>query len=613
MGSEARAAVAEESSLSWLRGDAAAVTTPHPAPGVKVSSYGAPSPSGDDPECIECRPASLEAPPAAGGSSTTPFDLQEQAAARLGIISGVLIAALLAVTVVELVIHEGLGWPTGPHLLGARVSRGALAVLSIAALVMTRLPGLSTRRKLDLGGAYEVLGACIIAIPAYYCPEALQTYDLGHITWLSVWIVLFPLVVPKRPLRAAVTSFLAASMAPAVHFAVQGLKGAAPPSQLLEAFLPNYVAAGLAVVPAAMLHNLGAQVSRARQQLRRVGAYQLVERLGKGGMGEVWRAEHHMLARPAAIKLIRPDVRDPDEHRTAMARFEREARATASLRSPHTVGLYDFGTNDEGAFYYVMELLAGLDLETLVTRFGPLGPARTVHLLKQACESLAEAHHAGLVHRDIKPANIYVCRLGLQHDYVKILDFGLVAPAQRKADAKLTDDGFLVGTPAFMAPEMIAGDPVDGRADLYALGCVAFWLLTGKLVFERQSPMQILIDHAKTAAAPPSTRTGQPIPASLDLLVLQLLEKDPARRPSSALELARRLEQVEADLLERWTGDRARTWWEAHLPELAAKVEAAPTAEPRRPAASEVETRKTASPVPPPHPAPLPALAPPTT
>jgi eukaryotic-like serine/threonine-protein kinase len=252
---------------------------------------------------------------------------------------------------------------------------------------------------------------------------------------------------------------------------------------------------------------------------------------------------------------------------TLVRRFEREAQATASLHSPHTIELYDFGIARDGTFYYVMELLDGIDLDGLVRRFGPLPAERVVHLLLQACDSLANAHGIGLVHRDIKPANIYLCSLGMLYDFVKVLDFGLVKAAwtEGEDEGRLTQDGTVAGTPAYMAPEVLLGESVDGRADLYALGCVAYWLLTGHTVFAGANATQMAMDHAKTPPVPLSQRTSSPVPDALDRIVLRCLEKDPARRPASAEELASGL--AKTGLQTAWTPDRARAWWEEHLRE----------------------------------------------
>jgi serine/threonine-protein kinase len=279
-------------------------------------------------------------------------------------------------------------------------------------------------------------------------------------------------------------------------------------------------------------------------------------------MGEVWKASHRLLARSAAIKLIRPDSFGSDG-RELVKRFEREAKATAALRSPHTVDIYDFGTTEDGTFYYVMELLEGFDLESLVTQFGALPAERAVDILIQACHSLAEAHQGGLIHRDIKPANIYVCRYGLDWDFVKLLDFGLVknTPLPTERGRPLTVAGVIAGTPGYMAPEMGLGSPdVDWRADIYALGCVGYWLLTARPVFDLgSSPMQVLMDHIQKQPLSPSERTDAHIPPALDNILLQCLSKDPNDRPQTMQELAESLARVPLD--EPWTQERARRWW----------------------------------------------------
>ncbi|MGH7681807.1 MAG: serine/threonine-protein kinase, partial [Candidatus Eiseniibacteriota bacterium] len=314
-----------------------------------------------------------------------------------------------------------------------------------------------------------------------------------------------------------------------------------------------------------VVYTLGKEVVRARE----LGGYRLVERLGAGGMGEVWRAEHRLLARPAAIKLVRGEAlgpKDVDRHRQLQDRFGREAQATALMRSPHTVELYDFGIANDGTFYYVMELLSGFDLAALVERFGSIPAERAVSLLTQICESLAEAHAEGLIHRDIKPANVFACRYGRHVDFVKVLDFGMVK-WQRNGDVgetQITGGQAVWGTPAFMSPEQVLGRPVDGRADLYAVGCLAYWLLTGQLVFQGQTAMEIMVQHTQMVPVPPSTRAEQAIPSALDDLILSCLSKDPKDRPGSADDLAERLSSIQTPL--PWTAARAREWWDTHYP-----------------------------------------------
>jgi eukaryotic-like serine/threonine-protein kinase len=323
-----------------------------------------------------------------------------------------------------------------------------------------------------------------------------------------------------------------------------------------------------AYVGARVVYNLGTEVTRARE----LGSYRLDHRLGAGGMGEVWKASHRLLARPAAIKLIRPSVAGngfgtSDDLRR---RFEREAQVIAQLRSPHTVTLFDFGVSEEGSFYYVMELLDGVDTDTLIRRFGPLSAERVVHILRQVCHSLSEAESCGLVHRDIKPANIFLCRYGEDHDFVKVLDFGIAKVAHEEwseTQTAMTLANMVQGTPAFIAPEQAVGDDVDTRADIYSAGCVAYWLLTGQLVFTADTPMKLLLAHAQAIPEPPSARTDRRIPPDLDALVLACLAKDRDRRPASPRELLQRLETVA--LPQAWTEAHAREWWQLHLPSSA--------------------------------------------
>jgi len=302
----------------------------------------------------------------------------------------------------------------------------------------------------------------------------------------------------------------------------------------------------------------------------RVGSYSLIEQLGAGGMGEVWLARHQLLARPAAVKIVREAmIGIADDAQALRQRFAREAEVTATLQSPHTVQLFDFGMTDTGTFYYVMERLHGMDLQRIVERHGPLSPARAIFLLQQACLSLSEAHALGLVHRDIKPANLFVCRVGVEFDFLKVLDFGVVSRQERESVAAITITGMFLGTPAFLPPELVSGtDAFDGRADIYALGCVAFWLLTGRPPFEAGDTMSLLRHHSTTPPSPPSAFASTPIPAALDALVLECLSKDPALRPQSAETLWERLAAVPT--AGAWDQRAAREWWRNHEPSLTA-------------------------------------------
>lgn len=502
---------------------------------------------------------------------------------RLGLMSGVFAGAVGLLVTSSLLLYGPLGWAAPehlPHFLGAQ---SALLVLSLSMAALVRYEVFSTRVTLRLGLVYQVAGALVISICAFQGRMLVQPV-MVTLSWLAVWILLFPLFVPGPPLRSFGVAFLSATTAPAVFLSWSWLRQEPlPPLPVLaDTFLPYYVCAGLAVIPAWLVYDLGEAVSEARARARRLGSYELVERLGRGGMGEVWRADHALLAREAAIKLVRPESlqarNTPAERKETLERFEREAQATAALTSPHTVTLYDYGVTEDGTLYYAMELLDGIDLETLVERFGPVSPARAVHFLRQACESLAEAHAAGLIHRDVKPANLMACRVGGRHDFVKVLDFGLVKRSHgaERGGALETDHDYLVGTPAFLAPELAtAREEADGRADLYALGCVAYWLLTGRLVFEQDSAVGIVADHVHLPPPPPSLKSEQHIPPALEEVVLQCLAKDPSRRPGSADELARRLAAV--PLTRAWGEEQAKAWWTARLPR---RTSAAPSPRP---------------------------------
>jgi eukaryotic-like serine/threonine-protein kinase len=438
--------------------------------------------------------------------------------------------------------------------------------LSLITLTMARSPAIHRRLRLDLALAYEVLMALDIAYFRHHQPWAAGD-GFREVSPVALWIVLFAAIVPSQPRRALTASLLSAT-ADVVGLALSVQQGNPLPSaaQILGICASSFLAAASAWVIASVLYGLMSTVD----QVRRLGSYELVHLLGRGGMGDVWLARHRLLARPAAVKLIRAESlggRASQPSGSALHRFEREAQATAGLRSPHTVELYDFGVSD-GTFYYVMEYLDGIDLDAFVEEHGPMPAARVIHVLRQACASLDEAHHQGLIHRDVKPANIYLCRLGREVDFVKVLDFGLV---KRTGDHSpdtpdLTATGALAGTPAFLAPELALGDrPVDGRADLYSLACVGYWLLTGKPVFEADSAMKAVIEHVRSTPVPPSRRSHNVIPPELEAILLECLEKDPDARPRDAAELSRRLANV--DVSEPWTPEAARSWWNEHRPE----------------------------------------------
>jgi eukaryotic-like serine/threonine-protein kinase len=304
-------------------------------------------------------------------------------------------------------------------------------------------------------------------------------------------------------------------------------------------------------------HRFGS-LRREAYDAKSLGAYTLREKLGAGGMGEVYLAEHRLLKRPAAIKLIRPEKAGDAN---AIARFEGEVQATAALTHPNTVEIYDYGRTDDGTFYYVMEFLPGLNLQDLVDRYGPMPAERVVHLLSQVCSALREAHRAGLIHRDIKPGNIFACERGGLFDFAKLLDFGLVKSIRPEADLNLTGDGAVVGSPLYSAPEAMLDDVVDPRVDIYSLGATGYFLLTGRPVFTGSKPLKVIMAHQNDPVAPPSQHAAG-VPADLESLILKCLEKSRDRRYASIQQLEQALS--DCGCAGKWTSEQAFEWWIAN-------------------------------------------------
>ncbi len=301
-------------------------------------------------------------------------------------------------------------------------------------------------------------------------------------------------------------------------------------------------------------------LTKTAHRAKRLGKYLIHGEIGKGGMGTVFFAQHSLMCRPTAVKVMTPGT---EGARTALARFEREVKLSATLTHPNTITIYDVGRTPDHFLYYAMEYLEGLDLQQLVETYGPLSPARTVHVLKQVCGSLAEAHERNIIHRDIKPSNIFLTRRGGIYDFVKVLDFGLAKQIGSDTATAITKTGMLFGTPRFLAPETVYGDDqVDGRADLYSLGGVAYWMLTGRPPFVSASSVEVVIDHVKTTPKPPSQVTEVPIPAELEAVVMKCLEKKPGDRYQTARQLEEALDSVSFD--ETWDRDRAHEWWDLH-------------------------------------------------
>ena len=451
------------------------------------------------------------------------------------------------------------GWvdPSAAPLSYSVATLGTVAS-GLALFLLARLWRSDLAGAIDAGLVVQVIAGFFISLAensiAYTGAEPVH----GNSS-VAVWIIVFALAVPVSFGKALTAALATASMGP-IGLAFQlslGNVSNPPVSLWLVLFSSQYLMAGAAAVLGRLIYRLGVEVKAANEY----GGYQLVSRIGSGGMGEVWKARHHLIGRQAAVKLIRPEVFSGDVL-AALRRFEREASATAALHSPHTVSLYNYGLSEDGMLYYVMELLDGYNLDTLVARYGPVPAARAVHILTQVCDSLAEAHERGLIHRDIKPGNIVLCPIGTHGDFAKVVDFGLVQGLD-PGSSTLTMH-MLVGTPAYMAPEVLAGKPPDARTDIYSLGCVAYWLLCGKQVFEGPTTPMVMQQHLTHTPALPSTRIAHPIPAKLEAVVMACLEKDPARRPQSARELAGRLSACA--IHPSWARSDAEQWWQEKLP-----------------------------------------------
>lgn len=308
-----------------------------------------------------------------------------------------------------------------------------------------------------------------------------------------------------------------------------------------------------------MVARLKREAQKAAIDAQQIGQYKLEQKLGAGGMGVVYKGHHAMLRRPTAIKMLDVDRLSP----AAIERFEREVQITSQLNHPNTVAIYDYGRTPEGVFYYAMEYLDGIDLESLVNRYGPQSAARVTHILRQICGSLYEAHSLGLVHRDIKPANIMLNRRGGEPDVVKVLDFGLVKALDEQKQAGLTQQSSLTGTPLYMSPEAIQlPNSVDARSDLYAVGAVGYFLLTGHPVFEAETVVSLCQKHVSEMPTPPSERTKLPVPCKLESAILACLEKSRAKRPQTARDLAQLLDRCES--ASAWSIEEADAWWGRH-------------------------------------------------
>ena len=502
-----------------------------------------------------------------GRVRSLPEDLLRAASVRLGVMS-LLFAVLWVLGVTGGHVAAHAIFPDNPRWKQFDITDAiafASVIVSLALFAYIRRDEREPGFILDLGLWYMVFTAFSLAVMFHLGGVPNSGMVFPEISWIGAVVLMFAAIVPTTPNKMLIAGFVAASMNPVMMLIsrAEGVWNFGPWNRVILMHYPDFILVGAAVVISHVVTKLGQQVTRARE----MGSYRLGEILGRGGMGEVYKATHRMLARPAAIKLIRTEMLgavDAEAAKLAVTRFRREAEAAANLRSPHTVELYDFGVTEDGTLYLVMEFLDGMDLETLVRQSGPLPTGRVIHVLRQVCDSLEEAHARGLVHRDIKPANIHLGRVGLRHDYVKVLDFGLVkelSTVSTEHSLETIPGQMALGTPAYMAPELALGEAVDGRADIYALGCVAYFLITGQIVFEAEKTFQMIAKHLQTPPIPPSERTDRPVSPELERLIMKCLAKHPRERPQTAGELREALGWVPADA---WGEKQAVQWWSAN-------------------------------------------------
>lgn len=448
------------------------------------------------------------------------------------------------------------------------VLRGGIVVVMIGSYLLLRSSRSMPLRRLQLvellvfGGV--AVQAVLVLTNRTMCfagnQDVASTIAGRNVTFLvwSVLILLYGMFMPNTWKRAALVLLPTACIPYATNLFMRWKSQQAAEIFDMDQFgMPvpwPFVAAFAAIYASHVIHSIRREAFKARE----FGQYRLKEKLGSGGMGEVYRAEHVLLKRPCAIKLIKPEN---ETDATALARFEREVRATAELTHWNTVEIYDFGHTDDGTFYYVMELLPGLSLEDLVDEHGPLPPERAVHFLRQTCRALREAHVGGLVHRDIKPANIFAATRGGIHDVAKLLDFGLVKQGRSKEaeGAGATQAGSFAGSPLYMAPEQASEfGKADARTDIYALGAVAYYLLTGEPPFSGKSPVEIIIAHSRDEVVPPS-RVRDGIPEDLEKVVLRCLAKKPEDRFPEVGSLERAL--ADCECAGKWDEQQAAVWW----------------------------------------------------
>ena len=491
------------------------------------------------------------APANAGPVLPLSLDVLDEGARRLERLATVFILITVASFSLLLLLQPAIA----PILRDPITRLTVLAATLIAGgiVALKRYEVVPSRTLLHIGMVLEIAVAFSISMVETLRPFDSSTPMLG-ISAVGVWIIVTAAIIPSRTQVRLALALGAAATWPIAYWINATRLGFATGSWRQTATWPamNFLLASVAYMIGRWTYGTVREAHNAKQ----LGSYTLIAQIAEGGMGEVWHANHKLLARPAAIKLVKVDA---SRQEMFAKRFHREANAIAGLQSPHTVYLYDFGTTEDGRLYYVMELLDGISLQTLITKFGPQPASRVVSILRQMCQSLEEAHQQSIVHRDLKPSNVMICKVAQARDFVKVLDFGLAKQFGTPDTSLLTAEGVTLGTPEYMAPEVArASSEIDARADLYAVGCVAYTLLTGELVFVDTNPVTLALKHMKTAPVPPSQRTKGFVPPDLERVIMMCLEKDPNARPRSARDLDRMLAACN---VPPWTEDDAAAWW----------------------------------------------------
>ena len=477
-------------------------------------------------------------------------------------LAAVIMFAGFAVFLVKHLLQADYSTSSGVTLLVLHVV--VTIVLGAIGLPMCRRKTVSLawlrRSELLVFGLPLLLFLLLQYTTAVACCEQMGYFEFRADIWISLMFT-YALFIPNTMQRAAVVIGLMAAV-PILLLAVMmvtdsemaRLVMSEPTAQnnLVSFVLLTILSAVASVFGVDTISSLQREAFEAKQ----FGQYRLKQKIGAGGMGEVYLAEHQLMKRPCVLKMIRPD-RAGDEK--VLARFQREVRATARLSHWNTIEIFDYGHTADGTFYYVMEYLPGMSLAELVKRYGAIPPERAVHLLRQVCAALSEAHGMGLIHRDIKPGNIFVAQRGGVYDVAKLLDFGLVKPLMEEQSLELTAEGTITGSPLFMSPEQATGESnADVRSDIYALGAVAYFLVTGRAVFEETKPIKLILAHAQQEVVPPS-QLQEGIPGDLERVILRCLAKSPEDRYQTVEELAEGLAACRGS--RAWDAEQAAQWW----------------------------------------------------